>query len=375
MSVPSRFIKAGGYLMRVPSVDVAEVGSGAGSIAALDAAGLMTVGPQSAGADPGPVCYGLGGKRPTVTDANAVLGYLPPVLAGGTLKLDLAAARAAIDAVLARPLGLSVEAAAHGIREVANATMMRAIRAVTVERGLDPRELTLLAFGGSGPVHACALAQTLGIARVLFPPSPGVFTAVGMLAGVVGHHDLRPAPGALEELDAGFVEGLAAEMRASGARALAAEGYPAGRIAFGFSIDLRLRGQEACLSVPFERFDAAALRAAFVAEYRDLYGYAPGDAVEAVLVRLHAQASLAAPLDFGGVRPPARSASAEGKACDACISTAGRRWRRRSWRGRRCEEARAGPLIIEAADTTIVVPPGAVVTPDATGSLVAEMGA
>ena len=122
-----------------------------------------------------------------------------------------------------------------------------------------------------------------------------------------------PRRGRWRSLDAGFVEGLAAEMRASGARALAAEGYPAGRIAFGFSIDLRLRGQEACLSVPFERFDAAALRAAFVAEYRDLYGYAPGDAVEAVLVRLHAQASLAAPLDFAGVRPPARSAPAEGE--------------------------------------------------------------
>ena len=146
------------------TVDVAEVGSGAGSIAFLDAAGLLTVGPESAGADPGPACDGQGGSAPTVTDANAVLGFLPSCLAGGALTLDLDAARGAIDRALAQPLGLSVEAAAEGIRAVANANMVRAIRAVTVERGLDPRDLALLAFGGSGPAHAGDLAGTLGIA-------------------------------------------------------------------------------------------------------------------------------------------------------------------------------------------------------------------
>ena len=160
MSVPSRFIKAGGYLMRVPTVDVAEVGNGAGSIAAIDPAGLITVGPVSAGAMPGPVCYGLGGLRPTVTDANVVLGFLPTKLAGGALELDVESARAAISETIGKPLKLDVADAAFGIREIANANMVRAIRAVTIERGLDPRDLTLFAFGGSGPVHACDVAKT-----------------------------------------------------------------------------------------------------------------------------------------------------------------------------------------------------------------------
>ncbi|MBV9704629.1 MAG: hydantoinase/oxoprolinase family protein, partial [Methylobacteriaceae bacterium] len=150
ISTPSRFIKAGGYLMRVPTVDVAEVGNGAGSIACADAGGLLRVGPQSAGAVPGPVCYGTGGTSPTVTDANVALGFLPSVLAGGTLELDRESARAAIERDLARPLGVSAEEAALGVREVANANMARAIKAVTVERGVDPRDFTLLAFGGSG---------------------------------------------------------------------------------------------------------------------------------------------------------------------------------------------------------------------------------
>ena len=248
ISTPARFIKAGGYMMRVPTVDVAEVGNGAGSIAAIDPAGLLTVGPRSAGAVPGPVCYGQGGTEPTVTDANVVLGYLPAALAGGTLALDVASARAAIGRVLAEPLGLTVEAAAQGVRAVANANMARAIRAVTVERGLDPRDFTLLAFGGSGPAHACDLARALGMDRVLFPPSPGVFTAMGMLAGAVEHHELRPLRGRLDGLDGCAVAAAREEMRAAAVAALTAQGYAAAEIAFSESIDLRLEGQEGALS-------------------------------------------------------------------------------------------------------------------------------
>jgi N-methylhydantoinase A len=272
VSVPARFIKAGGYMMRVPTVDVAEVGNGAGSIAAIDGAGLLTVGPQSAGADPGPVCYGMGGIDPTVTDANAVLGYLPPRLAGGTLALDVAAARGAIERALAGPLRLSVEAAALGVRAVANANMVRAIRAVTVERGLDPRALALLAFGGSGPVHACDLARTLGIARVLFPPSPGVFTAMGMLAGAVEHHEVRPLRGRLDDLYGCAVAARRNEMRAAATAALVAQGYSDDTIVFADAIDLRLEGQDAALSISFDAFDRAALRTAFLAAYREAYG-------------------------------------------------------------------------------------------------------
>ncbi|MEW6630789.1 MAG: hydantoinase/oxoprolinase family protein, partial [Pseudomonadota bacterium] len=375
MSVPSRFIKAGGYMMRVPTVDVAEVGNGAGSIAAIDAAGLLTVGPVSAGADPGPVCYGIGGARPTVTDANVVLGYLPPRLAGGSLELDVEAARAAIGKTLGASLGLSVEAAAYGVREVANANMVRAIRAVTVERGLDPRDLTLLAFGGSGPAHACDLARMLGIARVVFPPAPGVFTAMGMLASSVEHHELRSALARLDLLDPAHVSALRREMRDAAMAALVGQGYPPERMTFAEQIDLRLQGQEASLSVAFSgAFDAASLRPAFIAAYRDTYGYEPTDVVEAVTLRLRAQARISEPLDFTALKA-ARTEVGTGlerravhferaTAIDTPIV------RREAVAGRM-----AGPLIIEGADTTIVIPPAARVEPDATGSLVATLEA
>lgn len=374
MSVPSRFIKAGGYMMRVPTVDVAEVGNGAGSIAGIDAAGLLTVGPLSAGAGPGPVCYGLGGDRPTVTDANVVLGFLPPQLAGGTLQLDVTAARAAIGRVLGEPLGLSIEAAAYGIREIANANMVRAIRAVTVERGLDPRDLTLLAFGGSGPVHACDLARVLGISRVLFPPSPGVFTAMGMLAGQVEHHELRSAQGRLDQLDPTRVAALREEMRAAAAKALMAQGYAPESIAFSDEIDLRLEGQDAALSIPFERFDAEGQRPAFIAAYRDTYGYTPTDAVEAVALRLHARAQTSAPLDFRALQPaPVAAGTRSGLRLvyfgrDRGLETP-------VVRREAVTVALAGPVIIEGADTTIVIPPGTWVEPNATGSLVATLEA
>ncbi|MET2832126.1 hydantoinase/oxoprolinase family protein [Mesorhizobium shangrilense] len=375
MSVPSRFIKAGGYMMRVPTVDVAEVGNGAGSIAAIDAAGLLTVGPLSAGAAPGPVCYRLGGSRPTVTDANVVLGYLPPRLAGGSLKLDVEAAREAIGKTLGAPLGLSIEAAAYGIREIANANMVRAIRAVTVERGLDPRELTLLAFGGSGPVHACDLARTLGIVRVVFPPAPGVFTAMGMLAGDVEHHELRSAQARLDRLDPSQVAALRQEMRVAATEALVAQGYAADTVICTEQIDLRLEGQDASLSIPFSGpFDTASLRPAFIAAYRNTYGYTPIDAVEAVALRLHAQARVSAPLDFTALK--------------AALTEVDRGEERRMVHFGRITATEtpitrreavtatvAGPVIIEGADTTIVIPPRAWVEPDATGSLVATLEA
>jgi N-methylhydantoinase A len=194
VSTSSRFIKAGGYLMRVPTVDVAEAGSGAGSIAHIDAGNMLSVGPVSAGADPGPACYGIGGTAPTVTDANFLLGYLPATLAGGGFRLKKENAERAIRDEIAGPLDLSVISAAAGIRAIVNANMARVIKTVTVEKGVDPREFSLLAFGGSGPVHACDLARDIGIREVIFPRMPGVFTAMGMLAGDVERYFVRPFP-------------------------------------------------------------------------------------------------------------------------------------------------------------------------------------
>jgi N-methylhydantoinase A len=375
MSVPSRFIKAGGYMMRVPTVDVAEVGSGAGSIAAIDPAGLLTVGPISAGAAPGPVCYGQGGTWPTVTDANVVLGLLPDRLAGGTLALDIEAARGAIAAALGKPLGLSVAAAALGIREIANANMVRAIRAVTIERGLDPRDLALLAFGGSGPVHACDLAAMLGIRRIVFPPGPGVFTAMGMLAGSVEHHELRNLQADLETLDLCHAEALLRDMRAAARAALAAEGCDGDAIGFEETIDLRLQGQDAALSIPIAGgFDRDALREAFLSAYRDTYGYRPADAVESTALRLEARACAGEPFDFGAPEAPAGGSGRQAATRPVHFDRSGPVETPVLPRDAIGGPLR-GPVIVESADTTIVIPPGAAVAPDAAGSLVATLEA
>ena len=163
ISTPSRFVKGAGHMLKAPSIDIAEVGSGGGSIARIDAGGLLVVGPESAGGDPGPACYGRGTEKPTVTDANMVLGFLNPhALAGGSLAVDAALSTRAVELHVARPLKLSTEDAAHGIRQVANVNMARAIRAVTVERGKDPRDLALMAFGGGGPApcsRCCAAVR------------------------------------------------------------------------------------------------------------------------------------------------------------------------------------------------------------------------
>jgi N-methylhydantoinase A len=375
ISTPSRFIKAGGYLMRVPTVDVAEVGSGAGSIARIDEGGLMHVGPLSAGADPGPVCYGIGGHSPTVTDANVVLGFLPASLAGGTMDLDVEGARAAIKRDLADPLKLSIEDAAFGIREVANINMARTIKAVTVERGVDPRNFTLLAFGGSGPVHACDLARTLGIRRVIFPKSPGVFTATGMLAAKVERYFLRPLNGFLDQLPVEQVNQLLGDMRSEAITLLAEEGYKESQIDFNFEADLRFKGQdfELPIALPENVTEAhrESLRAAFRDAYKAIYGYASEDSVEIVNIRLNASGNSGNRLQFVAQRPEPSDAqpatrkiyfSRDDQWLDTPI------YERSTFQG-----GVAGPLIIQSPDTTIVIPPRAQADLDAFGNVVATL--
>ena len=189
MSAGSRLSSGGGYALSVPFIDLAEVGAGGGSIVWIDSAGAPKVGPFSAGALPGPVCYGQGGQEPTVTDANLLLGYLNPGgLLDGAVKLDLDRARAVFRSKVAAPLGIDVPVAAYGSHQIANASMIRAIKSVSVQRGRDPRDFTLIAFGGSGPVHAVGIARELGIKRVVVPPRPGVFSAVGLLEARLEFH-------------------------------------------------------------------------------------------------------------------------------------------------------------------------------------------
>ncbi|MBD0864108.1 MAG: hydantoinase/oxoprolinase family protein [Rhodobacteraceae bacterium] len=290
ISTPSRFIKAGGYLMRVPAIDVAEVGSGAGSIAHIDDGGLLEVGPRSAGAEPGPACYGKGGTKPTVTDANVALGYLSGGLAGSTLTLDSALSKAAIDEHIAGPLKVDMIEAAFGIRQIVTVNMARAIRAVTVERGVDPRDFDLLAFGGSGPVHACDLARTMGIERIVFPQAPGVFTATGLLGSRQEIYSTAVIGRVLSDVTGEAFKQHQSRLIGAAVQKMTAEGAASDQLGFEFELDLRFVEQDGTLAIPApgpdDVFDPNSLRASFLEAYRDVYGYASTDAVEAVNLRL-----------------------------------------------------------------------------------------
>ncbi|MCE4574769.1 hydantoinase/oxoprolinase family protein [Caballeronia sp. CLC5] len=378
ISTPSRFIKAGGYMMRVPTIDVAEVGSGAGSIAWTDAGGLLNVGPVSAGAYPGPVCYGIGGEKPTVTDANAILGFLPQKLAGGTMELNIQAARDVVDTLLAKPLGIGVEETAVGIREVVNVNMARTIKAVTVERGVDPRDFTLVAFGGSGPVHACDLARALDMKRVVFPAAPGVFTAMGMLAGAVERYFVRPSLSLLDTLDIDALADVVAEMRADARKALADEGYSADRIEYVFDLDMRFKGQdyEIPVRVPDTLGESAreALRAGFRDAYAAIYGYASSDAIECANVRLLARGVATSTLDFNDIRSAKSVGSNEEKSTRRVYFDRKTGWVDTPIVPRsKLDKPLDGPVILESSDTTIVIPPGWRVSTDKVGSVIASL--
>jgi N-methylhydantoinase A len=378
ISTPSRFIKAGGYMMSVPTIDVAEVGSGAGSIAWLDAGGLLHVGPVSAGAEPGPACYRRGGTRPTVTDANVALGLLPEHLAGGVLTLDREAARAAIARDVAEPLGIDVDAAACGIREVVNANMTRAIRAVTVERGVDPRDFTLLSFGGSGPLHGCDVAAALGIPRVIFPRLPGVFTAMGMLTGDIERFFIRPCPGRLGAFDTARASKIVGELRAEAHKTMTEEGFAPDRTEIAVTLDLRFLGQDSAIAVPLPDLAGdprVALREDFLERYRRLYHYASSDEIESTSIRLLARGLRSGKLDFTRLDLGAAKASAPAGSRKARFSRDG------AWQAVPVIQRDAiagtmvGPLLIESADSTIVIPPGVSMAADRHGNLIADLEA
>ncbi|MEM5339632.1 hydantoinase/oxoprolinase family protein [Paraburkholderia azotifigens] len=378
ISTPSRFIKAGGYMMRVPTIDVAEVGSGAGSIAWTDAGGLLNVGPVSAGAYPGPVCYGIGGEKPTVTDANAILGFLPQKLAGGTMELNIQAARDAVDTLLAKPLGIGIEETAVGIREVVNVNMARTIKAVTVERGVDPRDFTLVAFGGSGPVHACDLARALDMKRVVFPAAPGVFTAMGMLAGAVERYFVRPSLSLLDALNIDALADVVGEMREDAHRALADEGYSADRIEYVFDLDMRFKGQdyEIPVRIPGELNEGSrdVLRKGFRDAYAAIYGYASNDAIECANVRLLARGIATSTLDFNDIRSAKSAGSNEEKSTRRVYFDRKTGWVDTPIVPRsKLDKPLTGPVILESSDTTIVIPPGWRVSTDKVGSVIASL--
>jgi N-methylhydantoinase A len=378
ISTSSRFIKAGGYMLKVPAIDIAEVGAGGGSLASIDHGGLLRVGPESAGADPGPACYNLGNDRPTVTDANVVLGYISPTaLAGGQLPIDKARSAQAIESFIARPLGISLEDAAHGIRAVANAAMGRAVRAVTVERGRDPRDLTLVAMGGNGGIHAIDLARQLGIGRVIVPPLSGVFSAVGMLGADIEHTHLKTILEPLAELTIASLQSWMSELSDEILARLARDGYTGDRVELVWQADLRHEGQATELTVPFRPGADAPqmMRERFLAEYFKTYGYQDETPIDLVKLRLIGRGLRDLRLDFAAIsvddRPATSTAGTRSVSFDR-----GQTFTPTRIVSRQSVDQRAtpGPLIIDEFDATIVVPPDARVWRDAAGSIVMELG-
>ncbi|MGA2394958.1 MAG: hydantoinase/oxoprolinase family protein [Candidatus Lustribacter sp.] len=311
--------KVHGRDVLVPMLDIHTVAAGGGTIAWIDTAGVLQVGPASAGAVPGPVCYGQGGTAPTITDANLVLGVMAEEspLAGGTLRLDRAAAEAAIREKIAEPLGLSVIAAARGIVEIVSVKMQEAIKVVSSNRGYDLRDFHLLAFGGAGAMHAAQMAQELGMPGVLVPAFPGVTSALGLLLSDVRNDYVASQLSRIGETDPARVRAIFEELRAQGEATLLAQGFARDQLRYEFALDLRYAGQGYELTVALDALpaDAAALqatRARFDADHAQLTGHsAPDEIVEIVNYRLSAvaavpHASIASPFTQTGTLEAAR---------------------------------------------------------------------
>jgi len=367
----------GGYPMRLPTIDIHTVGAGGGSVAWFDTGGALRVGPASAGADPGPAAYGRGGVEPTVADANVALGRLiPEHFLGGALRLDAPAASAAIGRI-SDELHTSVEEAALGMLRIVNAHMEGAIRVISVQRGYDPRACTLVAFGGAGPLHACELAESLRIPRVLIPPVAGVLSAFGMLAADVVKDYVRTVMLPFVGSEAALAAALA-DLEAQGRRDLIAEGFAEERIVIERYLDMRYVGQSYELKIPFD--EATSQADAFHHAHERRFGYSDErEPTQVVNVRVKARGRVARP-------PTPRAQRADGEPdADArpeewrrvAFPLAGGRlgWRETPvYQRERLAEGTSlvGPAIIVQYDTTTVLPPGWSATVDATGALLAE---
>jgi len=357
-----RAVKGSGYPIRYPSVDLAEVSAGGGTILWADDVGALRVGPVSAGADPGPACYGRGGAEPTVTDANRILGRLGETILGGAMPLRTDLAQQSLK-VVAERTGLGpVEVAASALRLI-NVHMSRAVRLVSLERGLDPREFALMAFGGAGPMHAAELADELGIAEVVVPPNPGLFSSVGLLFSDLRYDYVRGLVRRLDTLDVAAVEASFAEMESEAAAQLARDDYRRGSATLLRSVDLRYAGQGFELNVsvggPFNPEAATRAAKSFHGRHRDVYGYAAeAEPLEVVALRLAALVSVTKPR-------LAREAKAGPKPSTDALQPRRKAFFGDQWHdtGVYAREAlRAGnrlegPAIVEQYDATTVIPP------------------
>ncbi|HET9244066.1 MAG TPA: hydantoinase/oxoprolinase family protein [Gaiella sp.] len=366
-----------GYPVRTPAIDLVEIGAGGGSIAWIDTGGMLRVGPRSAGAEPGAVCYGRGGTEPTVTDANLVLGRLNPgYILGGEIEVDIEGARRAIEERCAARLGLDIVEAANGIVEIANAAMVNALHLISVQRGYDPRDFVLVGFGGAGPLHANALARSLGIPTLVVPVAPGIFSATGLVGTNLERDSSVTLLRRLEELDDAEVDHVFDELESAGGKELAAEGMASEHVEFLRQVDLRYVGQSFELSVSLgaRRFDAAEARSLgerFHAEHARVYGFsAPGEPVEVVSLRL---------TTVGRIEKPAP------RPLEAATSLPEPKERRQVFFAEAggfvdcpvyerytlgAGATFAGPAVVEELDSTVVVQPGYGAEVDPTGNLV-----
>ena len=358
-----------GHRIALPMVAVHTIGAGGGSVVSVDGRGLLRVGPESAGSTPGPVCYGRGGDRPTVTDADLLIGYLGAErFWGGRLRLDEDAAREAFRRRVAEPLGMDVVRAAFGAYQVVNANMVDAIREVSVRRGHDPRRFVLVAAGGAGPIHACAIARELDIGLVLVPREASVLCAAGQLLSDLRHDLVKSCVTSLDRLDRGAVQGQFRELRKTAEEALLAEGVPRDRIAVSSAADVRYVGQfsEVEVPVPETGWTEAAVSSEFHRIHESLNGYSmPDAAAEIVNLRVVARGpSDAQPLpDPGGTAGTALTGRRR-----AFFEDGFREVPVYDGHGLTSGEDVAGPAIVEQETTTVVVPPEHRLTCDAFGN-------
>ncbi|MEV1286358.1 hydantoinase/oxoprolinase family protein [Micromonospora sp. NPDC049679] len=367
--------QVGDWPMHVPMLDIITIGAGGGSIAAVAATGSVSVGPLSAGSDPGPACYARGGEHPTVTDANLVLGRLSDSIANGTVRLDVEAARRAVRTDIADPLGISVEEAAYGVIQIINNNMMGAIRQITVERGLDPRTFALMPLGGAGAVHAVELAELLGMTRVVVPPTPGVLASLGLLVAEPRNDYSRSLFQRGASLDAAACDAVYDELTEQATQWLIDEGVPREDWTITRHADLRYENQGHELTVPVAgplstQASREAMIAGFHERHRELYTFCfPESGVELTTLRVVARGRPHARHWTVPARPGAGAELGQREVwfADRYVSTP-------VFRREQLEAGwtHPGPVVFEQADSTVVVPPGWNVHRDDRGNLAIE---
>jgi N-methylhydantoinase A len=377
-----QFKKGSGLPVKIPAIEMIEIGTGGGSIAQVDALRRLQVGPRSAGSKPGPACYGLGGTEPTVTDADLVLGYLDPTFfLGGKMSLDIDGARRALADKIGQPLDLDVAEAAWGVHQLANESMASAARIHAIERGKDVQKFPIFAFGGAGPVHAYGVARILRSPKVLYPVGAGVLSAIGLLTAPLAFDFVRSLPGPLDSLDLAAVNALYKQME-SEAREILSRTVPADKITFRRFADMRYRKQGYEIRVPFEdsKLDHAsipALRQSFEKHYRDLYGHTvPNASIDTVSWRLVAL----------GPRPELRMPELPTSGTDAKAAQKGTREIYLA-DARRFAEVPVydryrigagtilhGPAVIEERESTVVINGQGLISVDDIGTLSVDLG-